>query len=232
MSTVDAGESSGFADPGVPVIAAEAQRTMVRYSFGERVMHWWVGLTFVALMISGFALGYPRAYFLSGLFGGGQTMRFLHPWIGVAFTLGILAMIVTWLRDMRFQAGDRDWLGRLRSYTRQGHTGIDTGRYNAGQKGYYWFAVVLGLVLFLTGLPIWGGALGGAAGIHHIARFLHHGAFLLMVGGFIIHVYMSTIMFPGTMSSMTSGRVTRAWAAWHHPRWFRDEEKLRGGAGR
>jgi len=110
--------------------------------------------------------------------------------------------------------------------------GIDTGRYNAGQKGYYWFAVVLGLVLFLTGLPIWGGALGGAAGIHHIARFLHHGAFLLMVGGFIIHVYMSTIMFPGTMSSMTSGRVTRAWAAWHHPRWFRDEEKLRGGAGR
>ena len=211
---------------------AAAGPALERYTLTERIVHWWVALTFIALMLSGFALGYPRAYFLSGLFGGGQTMRFLHPWFGVAFTLGILWMLVSWARDMRMTAGDKEWVRRLRTYTGEGHTGLDTGRYNAGQKGYYWFAVVLGLVLFLTGLPIWGGALGGAAGIHHIARFLHHGAFLLMVGGFIIHVYMSTIMFPGTMSSMTSGRVTRAWAAWHHPRWFRDEEKLRGGAGR
>jgi cytochrome b subunit of formate dehydrogenase len=32
---------------------------------------------------------------------------------------------------------------------------------------------------------------------------------------------MSTVFLPGTMSSMTTGRVTRRWAAWHHPRWFR-----------
>src|SRR5207237_8631491 len=48
-----------------------------RYRFAERIGHWVVALTFIALMLSGFALGYPRAYFLSGLFGGGQTMRFL-----------------------------------------------------------------------------------------------------------------------------------------------------------
>jgi len=206
--------------------------TLERYTLTDRIVHWWVALTFIALMVSGFALGYPRAYFLSGLFGGGQTMRFLHPWFGVAFTLGILWMLVSWARDMRMNAVDREWVRRLRTYTAEGHTGLDTGRYNAGQKGYYWFSVLLGLVLFVTGLPLWGAWLGGAAALHHWARFLHHGAFLLMVGGFIIHVYMSTVMFPGTFSAMTTGRVSRAWAAWHHPAWFRVQDRRRAGASR
>ena len=199
-----------------------------RYTFADRIVHWAVALTFIALMLSGFALGYPRAAFLSGLFGGGQTMRFLHPWFGVVFTLGILWMLVSWAREMRMNDADREWVRRLKTYTGTGHSGLDVGKYNAGQKGYYWFSVVLGLVLFVTGLPLWGSWLAGAAGLHHIARFLHHATFLLMVGGFIIHVYLSTVAFPGTLEAMTTGRVTRAWAAWHHPAWFRVQDRRTG----
>src|SRR5438094_8374457 len=101
-----------------------------RYTLTERIVQWWVALTFIALMLSGFALGYPRMSFLSGLFGGGQTMRFLHPWFGVGFTVGVVIMFVSWVRDMRFTAGDKEWVNRLPSYTEQGHTGLDTGRYN------------------------------------------------------------------------------------------------------
>jgi len=63
-----------------------------------------------------------------------------------------------------------------------------------------------------------------SAGWNQSARLLHHVLFLLTVGGFIIHVYMSTVMLPGTVPGMTTGRVTRAWAAWHHPSWFRKQE--------
>ena len=115
----------------------------------------------------------------------------------------------------------------------EGHSGLDVGKFNAGQKGYYWFSIILGIVLFVTGLPLWYPWLvGGSHGIHHVARFVHHGAFLLMVGGFIIHVYMSVVMFPGTLSAMTTGRVTRAWAAWHHPAWFRTQDRRKAGASR
>jgi len=138
---------------------------------------------------------------------------------------------MSWARSMRMKAVDKQWVKRLKTYTGTGHTGLDTGKFNAGQKGYYWFSVVLGLVLFVSGLPLWGGWLAGAAQLKHISRFVHHGAFLLMVGGFIIHVYMSTVMFPGTMSAMTTGRVSRAWAAFHHPAWFRERDR-RGAAGR
>jgi formate dehydrogenase subunit gamma len=225
MSAVRAG--AGLATNG----EAAAVPGLVRYTFAERVVHWFVALTFIALMLSGFALGYPRAAFLSGLFGGGQTMRFLHPWFGVGFTLGILWMLLSWSRDMRMNAGDREWVRRMKTYAGTGHSGLDVGRYNAGQKGYYWFSVIFGLVLFVSGLPLWYPWLLGP-GLNQIARLLHHAAFLLMIGGFIIHVYMSTVMFPGTLSAMTTGRVSRAWAAFHHPAWFRVQDRRKAGSPR
>jgi formate dehydrogenase subunit gamma len=203
-----------------------------RYTLIERIVHWFVALTFIALMLSGFALGYPRAYFLSGLFGGGQTMRAAHPWFGVAFTLGLLWMLVSWAREMRMTSADREWFRRLKAYTRTGHSGADSGKYNGGQKGYYWASIIFGLALLLTGLPLWFPWLIDNNGVHHLARLVHHVLFLLMVAGFIIHVYTSTVMFPGTVSAMTTGRVSRAWAAWHHPAWFRVQDRRKAGAAR
>jgi formate dehydrogenase subunit gamma len=211
---------------------AVTQRTAVvdepaeitRYSLWERLVHWEVAITFVALMLSGMALAYPRLAWLSGAFGGGQTMRASHPWIGAAFTVGILVMLVLWVRDMLFDRTDRMWVRRLRTYIREGHSGVDVGRFNAGQKGYFWFSVFLGIVLFVSGLPLWFPSIA-SAGWREAARLVHHAAYLLMVAGFIIHVYLSTVMLPGTMSSMTSGRVTRRWAAWHHPRWYRQQRE-------
>ena len=108
-------------------------------------------------------------------------------------------------------------------------------KYNAGQKGYYWYAIVTGLLLLLTGLPLWFPSLM-SGGWEQAARLLHHVIFLLTFAGFIIHVYLVTAMFPGTISSMTSGTVSRRWAAWHHPAWFREHEdkvvpRSCGGAG-
>ncbi|MDQ3985758.1 MAG: formate dehydrogenase subunit gamma [Actinomycetota bacterium] len=199
---------------------------ILRYSLLERVVHWVVGITFVYLMLSGFALGYPRMTWLYDILGGGQTVRFLHPIVGVAFTVGILLMLFLWLRDMLFEQSDREWMRDFRKYVREGHSDVDVDRFNAGQKGYYWFAVLTGIALLVTGIPLWfPDAL--SSGWNQIARLSHHVLFLLNVGGFIIHVYMSTVMLPGTMPGMTGGEVDRAWAAWHHPRWFRRQEGRR-----
>jgi formate dehydrogenase subunit gamma len=220
--------ASGVATPRTTVMKDEARYRsgLVRYTLADRILHWGVALTFIYLMLSGFALGYPRMTWLYDILGGGQTVRFIHPWVGVAFTVGIVIMLFKWVRDMHFDDVDREWSRRLRVYVKEGHVDLDVGKYNAGQKGYYWFAVITGILLLITGLPLWlPGVLSG--GWNQVARLLHHVLFLLTIGGFIIHVYMSTTMFPGTFGSMTSGRVERRWAAFHHPRWFRKEA---GGA--
>jgi formate dehydrogenase subunit gamma len=202
--------------------ATERGGRLQRYNLFERVVHWTVAITFIALMLSGLALGYPRLYWLSGLFGGGQTMRAAHPWIGVVFTVGIVVMLVMWAKPMRTDAEDRRWMKQLRQYVATGHSDADTGRWNAGQKGYFWFSVVLAVILLVTGIPLWFPSSWGS-GLLQWSRFLHHLVFLLAVAGFIIHVLLSALMDRGTMDGMTSGRVSTAWAAHHHPRWFREQ---------
>jgi formate dehydrogenase subunit gamma len=203
-------------------VRPEREEAVLRFSLSERVLHWGVALTFIYLMLSGFALGYPRMTWLYDVLGGGQTVRFVHPIVGVAFVIGAVLMFVIWLRDMVFDQTDRAWIRAIRTYVREGHSSLDVGRFNAGQKGYFWFSVVTGVLLLITGLPLWFPGL--VSNWNQFARLLHHALFLLTVGGFIIHVYMSTVMLPGTMPGMTGGSVTRAWAAWHHPRWFRKQE--------
>src|SRR5688500_20253210 len=112
-----------------------ADTGLLRYTFAERLVHWWVALSFTALMLSGFALGYPRMAFLSGLFGGGQTMRFLHPWFGIGFTVGIVWMLVSWSREMRMNAGDRAWVRNMKTYAGSGHSGLDVGKYKDRKSG-------------------------------------------------------------------------------------------------
>lgn len=204
-------------------VIVEEHPTVRRYSLGERILHWFVALTFIYLMLSGFALGYPRMSWLYNVLGGGQTVRSLHPIVGVGFTVAVVLMLVVWARDMRLSSVDREWGRRLGTYVRSGHTGLDVGRFNAGQKGYFWYALITGVLLLLTGLPLWFPEIA-ALGVLRVMRVTHHVLFLLTVAGFIIHVYMSTAMFPGTIRGMTTGRVERRWAAFHHPRWFRDRD--------
>jgi len=204
------------------VVADDEPRTLARYNLFERLLHWTVAATFVALLLSGLALAYPRLAWLAGLFGGGQTMRVAHPWIGLVFTAGMVLMLLIWFRDMWLDRADWAWFRRLGEYIRKGHVDVDSGRWNGGQKGYFWASLVFGIVLLLTGLPLWDPDLAGR-GLRQLSRLTHHVAFLVMVGGFVVHVLLSVFLFTGTLEGMTNGRVTRAWAAWHHPRWFREQ---------
>jgi formate dehydrogenase subunit gamma len=54
-----------------------------------------------------------------------------------------------------------------------------------------------------------------------VSYIVHDLAALVMLAGFIIHVYEGTAHQPGTFHSMIDGTVTDRWAWTHHPGWFR-----------
>jgi formate dehydrogenase subunit gamma len=195
-------------------------RVIVRHTFGVRVAHWWTTLTFLYLLLSGFALGYPRMSWLLNLLGGGQTARFLHPWAGVGFVVGLGFLLGLWWRIMLFLPVDWAWFRRIVTYAKQGHIQLDVDKFNAGQKAYYWFSIGNGVLMLATGIPLWFPRLLPREW-NLASRFSHHVLFLAAAGFLVIHVYLSTIGLPGTFRSMLSGTVERAWAAFHHPRWFR-----------
>ena len=200
-----------------------------RFTFAERVVHWVVGLSFLFLLVTGLAFSHPRLYWLTALAGGGPTARFLHPWMGVVFSASFVAMFFLWLRDMGVDARDREWLKAIRHYAVHDKAKVPpAGKYNAGQKMFFWTMSGLGLAYVVSGVPMWlpGGVLGIGpfyGGVVNAMRVVHY---LATVGGglfLIVHVYLGTVAYPGTLGAMLHGSVTRGWAKLHHARWH--EEK-------
>lgn len=194
--------------------------TVARHTTAQRLIHWTVGISFLGLFLSGLALAYPSAFWLNALFGGPQTMRVLHPWIGVVYGAGILAMLGTWARQMRLEPRDRAWLREVPAYARHETSKVPpSGKFNGGQKLYFWASVFLAALFVVTGIPLWFPASFGAT-LLTFMRLLHLvgaiGAGLLL----LMHVYLSTLALPGTARGMITGRVPLWWARLHHPAWL------------
>ncbi len=205
-----------------------------RFSFLQRVVHWVVGLTFVVLLLTGLAFSYPSLFWLTTLIGGGPAARVLHPQIGAVFGIGLLCMFVLWVRDMFLDAPDRQWLGAIKHYVAHEHDKVPpAGKYNAGQKLFFWLQSLLGVVFVATGLLLWFPESFGS-GLLNTMRLLHYAAALAGGLGLIVHVYLGTVAYPGTARGMIDGKVTPAWARLHHPRWSgeRVERYLDGASPR
>lgn len=194
-----------------------------RFSFAERVVHWVAAVTFVLLLLTGLALSYPSLYWLTSLLGGGAATRVLHPWIGAVFSVSLVAMIVLWVKDMGLSRTDRRWLGAVKHYAMHESDEVPAaGKYNAGQKLFFWAMAVLGVVFLASGIVLWFPE-SFPRWLRSTSRFTHY---LASLGGglfLIVHIYLGTIALPGTARGMLFGRVSRAWAKHHHLLWFRDQ---------
>jgi formate dehydrogenase subunit gamma len=56
--------------------------------------------------------------------------------------------------------------------------------------------------------------------LRYAAVLVHPIAFLVTMGGFIIHVYVGTAMVRGGFNAIVRGYVTKSWARYHHRLWF------------
>lgn len=194
-----------------------------RFSFSERVVHWVAAVTFVLLLLTGLALSYPSLYWLTALLGGGAATRVLHPWIGAVFSVSLVAMAVLWVKDMAITGRDREWLGSVKHYALHESDRVPpAGKYNAGQKIFFWAMLLLGVLFLASGIVLWFPE-SFPRWLRSTSRFAH---FVAALGGglfLIVHIYLGTIALPGTARGMLFGRVSRAWAKHHHLLWFRDE---------
>jgi formate dehydrogenase subunit gamma len=196
---------------------------LLRHGVFTRVLHWSIALCFILALLSGFALYAPWLYYwLTPIFGGGPLTRLLHPWFSLAFVVLFALQIVNWLEPMRWQPQDRRWVRRIRTYVanEDPREPEDVGFFNGGQKLYFWVIVASCVLFLVTGIPMWFPKTFGRASMA-ISYVFHNIAALVMLGGFIIHIYEGTTAIPGTFRSMTRGTVEKRWAWTHHPAWYR-----------
>jgi len=196
---------------------------IVRHRLGTRLMHWSAALSFAVALLTGLPIWTPIFGWLAGLFGGLSVCRWLHPWSGTIFFFAMVVMFAWWLEDMALEPGERDWFGK-KLFTYMMHETIDDwmiGKYNGGQKIFF-FAVCLGaLGLMLSGLLLWFPESLPPAW-RGLGIVVHEITFILFAVAIVFHVYLGTGAEPGTFRSMTRGTVPLSWARLHHPRWYRE----------
>jgi formate dehydrogenase subunit gamma len=197
---------------------------LLRHPVYTRFLHWGVAIFFVLALLSGFAIYSPWLFHaLTPIFGGGPMTRLLHPWFAVVFEIFFFFQFLNWFAPMAWTKVDSRFMRRLGDYAlnKEKLEPEDTGFFNGGQKLYFWAIVVSALFFLLSGIPMWFDNTS-PRWIVAISYVVHDVAALLMLAGFIIHVYQSTASEPGTFQSMTNGTVSDAWAWTNHPAWYRE----------
>jgi len=202
--------------------------TVRRYTAGARLNHWVTAISLILLALSGMALFHPSLFFLTGLFGGGQLTRAIHPWIGVILAVSFLGLFFRFWKLNLWKHVDSVWLMKLRAVLAGHEEDIpEIGKYNAGQKLVFWSMSLLIAILFVTGLMLWDQE-QARLGLHftieqkRIAVLVHSIAAVVAILVWIVHVY-AAIWVKGTVGAMTRGTVTGGWGWRHHRKWLREE---------
>ncbi|HEY1928501.1 MAG TPA: formate dehydrogenase subunit gamma [Caulobacteraceae bacterium] len=196
---------------------------VVRYRGATRLNHWITAACMVLLLLSGVAMFWPPLFFLTALFGGGQTARFLHPWIGVTLVISFAVLARQFWRGNLWNRTDLDWTAHMGDLVAGREEKMpEVGKFNAGQKFIFWSMALLILAMLASGVVIWEEYFGGMTSIpiQREALLVHWlGASLIMLV-LILHIY-AAIWVRGSFDAMIRGWVSPGWAWRHHRLWFR-----------
>ena len=202
-------------------------RTVERFSVFQRVIHWFTAILFWLLALSGLILLYGR-YVLIPLLGAenfavtASACKEAHNLFGPVFLLALILLFVAFVRNNFYEKGDINWLkngggmfGRHAS----------AGRFNPGEKLWFWLVCLLGLLVSFSGIVLDFSVLGLDRTSMELAHGIHTIAALLFISISFGHIYLGTIGTQGTLKGMTEGSVDLNWAKLHHDKWAAEVEQ-------
>ena len=198
-----------------------------RFDLVERGIHLFRLISFVILAITGLIMAFNLHLWQDLLFGNASNLLNFHIWCGVIFIATTLGGGLLWFRDAAFASYDKEWVRKMGGYL--GHKGeVPAGRFNAGQKMFYWYSLGFGLIMSVTGVML---IVKGSFQLSTvcITSTPHTLVGFCLIAGVLAHAYLGTVANPGTWRVLVDGSVTRSWAEHHHPNWYRallDEERI------
>lgn len=205
---------------------APSGRMIERFNSLERISHWSTAISFVILALSGLiilfgkfvllpVIGYTLFAWLSAL------SKNLHNFVGPYFILSLLLTIVLFIKDNFWHASDAKWIAKAGGLF--GGSDVPSGRFNFGEKGWFWIGVVLlGVIVSVSGLIMLFPNFDQVRETMQQANVIHIIAAVAFIAMSFGHIYLGTIGVEGAYQSMRSGYVDETWAKEHHELWYHD----------
>ncbi|MEC4718950.1 formate dehydrogenase subunit gamma [Noviherbaspirillum sp. CPCC 100848] len=205
---------------------ARTGRLIERFTSLERITHWTVAITFLTLAISGVIMLFGK-YVLLPVFGHtlfgwlAYACKNIHNFVGPLFSLSLIVMFVIFVKDNLPNRSDAVWIKRLGGAIGKEH--VKSGRFNAGEKMWFWGGVtLLGLIVSASGfvLDMLVPGMLYTRGTMQVANVIHLVAAVLVFAMSLGHIYMGSIGTEGAYEAMRSGYVDDTWAREHHELWY------------
>jgi len=217
-------------------------KSVLRFTMNEVAQHLLLTVAFVVLVITGFALRFPDAWWVEGLAAVGMTEVVrgdIHRGAGVLLILISLyhAWYILGTRRGRqeLKAFAPRWkdvtnlLRNVRYHTFRSKDEVKFGRYDYMQKAEYWALVWGTIVMVLTGIVLWfptatarllpGILIPASQTIHYYEAWLATLAILVWHFFFVI---LHPEEYPMSWTWLT-GKMTKESAKKHHAEWYEEE---------
>lgn len=206
-------------------------RWVRRFGAIDRFAHWATAVSFIVLALTGLVLIFGR-YLLIPLIGHGaftplaNVSKYLHNWSSFAFVIGILMMLVLWIKDNIPSRADLTWFREAGGMFRKpGTPHPETARFNAGQKMIFWTVVLGGLAVSASGYFLMAPFFFTGVGGMQVAHVIHALLAVVMIAVILAHIYIGTLGMEGAFDAMGRGEVDENWAAEHHSGWYAAQGK-------
>lgn len=165
-----------------------------------RIIHWVAAASFTLLVITGLMIIFGNYLGGGALVRGGRTIHIISALVMAA---SAIPMFLIWIKDMFPALHDIKWMFIMGGYLSKQKKPVPAGKFNAGQKMWFWMATVGSGVMAYSGYILY--AFQGSTDQIRVMAMIHNllGAAILVF--FIIHMYMSIFAIKGAISSMING---------------------------
>lgn len=206
----------------IPIDGGPAGRTILRFASLDRFAHWLTATTFILLALSGLNLTFGRSLLLpvigpEAFTALSQAGKIVHNYGSFAFALGIVMMILLWLKDNIPTGADITWFAKGGGLIGKEHP--PAARFNGGQKVVFWSVVLGGVALSITGYSLMFPFVFTDIGGLQEANVLHGLIAVVMVAVILAHIYIGSVGMEGAFDAMGKGEVDLNWAKQHHALW-------------
>ena len=203
-------------------------RLIERFNSAERVSHWTMAISFVILAVTGVTTLFGKHVLLPVLGPSAYSWILatavpIHNFVGPLFAFSIIVAFFIFVKDNFMSGADFVWLSKFGGMLSDKE--VPSGRFNGGEKVWFWLGVVLlGTLVTVSGLimlfPNW----NTARELMAQANLTHAIGAILFASMAFAHIYLGTIGMEGAYKAMREGYVDETWAKEHHGLWY-DEVK-------
>ncbi len=201
-----------------------AGRTIPRFTTTQRVAHWFTAGVFILLALTGLLILLGRPLILPWLGHDAHSVLVsaamqAHNLFGPIFIAALVWLFVKFLPGNFFHPVDLRWILRLGGFF-GGH--VSSGRFNFGEKAWFWLLAIVGVVLSITGLAMEFPWLFADLRWLQLSTVLHALGAIVLISVALGHIYIGSIGMEGAIDAMLDGEVDENWAREHHDLWYHE----------